>query len=125
MLKAHAFDFTTGSGSVSTDIMGLKQGGLSINNLSDLSSGSAKVEVFYNNSTGKKYLLHYIIAFYNGNEMVYSSYASDELSDYAVGQVSETVVTIPDVSAEYDEVNIIAWDNFNGMLPVSKSLVLK
>lgn len=125
MSKSYSFDFTAGKGNVSTQLMNLKQGGTNVESLSGLSSGSAKLEVLYANSTGKKYLLHYIIAFYNGNEMVYSIYATDELSSYATGEISETNITIPNVSAQYDEVNIIAWDSFNGMLPVSKSLVLK
>ena len=42
-----------------------------------------------------------------------------------MGQNEEITVSIPDVAREYNEVNIIAWDSFNGMLPVSKALIFK
>lgn len=125
MSKSYNFDFVVGKGNVSIELLNLKQDGADVENLADLSSGSAKLEVLYKNSTGIEYLLHYIIAFYKGNEMVYSAYATDELADYAVGQISKTDISIPVVTEVYNEINIIAWDSFNGMLPVSKSLVLK
>ena len=125
MTKSYTFDFIAGEGGVSIELTKLTQDGTDIVNLSNLSAGSAKLEVFYKNSTGNTYLLHYIIAFYNGHEMVHSVYSTDELANHAVGQISETNIIIPEISEEYDEVNIIAWDNFNGMRPVSKSLVLK
>lgn len=125
MEKDYNFAFTAGSGSVNTELTKITQNGTEVNSLANLSAGAAKLGVFYKNSTGKKYLLHYIIAFYNGNEMVHSVYATDELDAYAVGQISETDIKIPVVTEVYNEINIIAWDSFNGMLPVSESLVLK
>jgi len=125
MEKDYNFAFTAGSGSVNTELTKITQNGAEVNSLANLSAGAAKLGVFYKNSTGKKYLLHYIIAFYNGNEMVHSVYATDELDAYAVGQISETDISIPVVTEVYNEINIIAWDSFNGMLPVSESLVLK
>jgi len=125
MTNGYTFEFTAGSGSVTTELSKITQNGAEVSSLAGLSEGNAKIGVMYKNSTGKKYLLHYIIAFYNGNEMVHSIYASKELDAYAVGQISEISVSIPNVTEEYNEMNIIAWDSFNGMLPVSKSLVLK
>lgn len=125
MSDEYRFDFVAGKGTVGTKLSKLTQGGVDVTDLASLSVGSAKLGVFYKNSTGKEYFLHYIIAFYNGNEMVHSVYATSKLGAYAMGQNEEITVSIPNVTREYDEVNIIAWDSFNGMLPVSESLVLK
>ena len=125
MSKAYSFDFETDGGDVSVELEKITQGGTDVLNLSDLSAGDATVNILYKNSTGKSYLLHYIIAFYKDNEMVYSAYNTALLKDDASNQTVGTVVTIPDVASEYDEVNIIAWDGFNSMLPVSKPLVIR
>jgi len=125
MSKAYTFDFTAGKGVVETELKHLTQNGAEVMNVADLSSGDAKLGVFYKNSTGKAYTLHYIIAFFQDDEMVGTTYATAELSDYATGQITDVAVTVPQVSAEYDEMNIIVWDSFSAMLPVCKALVLK
>ncbi len=125
MSQDYSIDFTVGKGTVSTELFDILQNGSAIDSVSKLSPGNANLQILYNNSTGEKYLLHYILAFYKGNELVYSKYDTAELGDNSAGQIEEINVLIPEMAEEYDEADIIALDSFNGMLPISKALVLK
>ena len=125
MSKTYTFDFTVGTGNVDIGLESLMQNGAEVTNIASLSEGAAKLDILYKNSTGKPYILHYILSFFNDDEMVSAVYAAKELPDYATGDITELSVTVPNIPAEYDEMNITVWDSFDGMLPVCKALVLK
>lgn len=125
MSGEQSFDFKVGSGEVSVKLISLIQNGSEVTSASELLSGSAKLQMEYQNSTGEKYLFCYILAFYKGNEMVFAEYNAAELDNFSEGQTSAINISIPQISEEYDEVDVIAWDSYSKMLPVSKSLVLK
>ncbi len=119
------FDFTVGKGRVVTELLKLVENGAEVRTISDLSPGNAKLQVLYYNSTGEPYTLHYILAFYQENEMAFVNYDTATLSGYSDGQVAEIPIEIPEMLKGYDEVNILAWDSFSGMLPVSEAFVLQ
>ena len=125
MPKEYELSFETGNGAASIELIKLICDNKEVNGIMDLSAGPSKLQVMYDNSTGEQYELHYIIAFYYGNEMVFSTYNTGMLSSYAIGQSAELDITIPSPYRMYDEMDIIAWDSFNGILPISKSLIVK
>ena len=125
MAEPCAFDFTVGQGTVEAACDRITQNGAEVMSAAGLSKGDALLGVRYKNSTGKAYVLHYIIAFYMADEMVSCAYRTATLPEYATGQITDIPVTVPEVSAPYNEVDIITWDSFNGMLPIAKALVLR
>ena len=125
MSKSYTFDFSAGSGDVEIKLKRLTQNSVVVMNPADLSEGAAKISVLYKNSTGKPYFMHYIIAFFKDDEMVSSVYGKEALPEFATGQITDVSVNVPAVSAEYNEIDIIAWDSFDKMLPICEALVLE
>ena len=121
MLQSYAFDFTVKAG-IYADLIDVTIGDNTVTTATEMVAGSnATINIQYNNSTTDSPTIYVIVAYYNGDKLTKCEYLTQPTTGPSTINY-QIPYTVPTVEDGFDEVNIMVWDGFNSMKPLSEAI---
>ena len=118
-------EFTTSDGVTKATLKKITVGNNEITALNQLQKGDKMSICFdYANSTNEAKTLYIIVAYYYDKELVNVDYITDEVAKDITCE-THIVNHMVEETEQIDSINIMAWDGFDTMKPISRSLVIR
>ena len=122
-LEVYEKSFYVASG-VYAELISITQDGNVIEDIAELFVGNAKINLNYSNTDDESPVIHIVVAYYKEGKLVFTDCIKKESEKNATSIKYELDYSIKNVPGGCDEIQVMVWDGFNTIKPLSAPITL-